>query len=152
MFCGVEPKAGVYFNKVTPNRKGKEFSKFLQDIDKYYEGAEKIVLVMDNLSTHFKKPLVDSLGTTEAERLWSRFEIHYTPTHASWLNQAEIAIGMYSRQCLGDGRVGNQDQLRRQTKAWNKRINKKSTKIQWRFSRSKARKSFDYTPDREKLS
>ncbi len=30
----------------------------------------------------------------------------HSPKHGSWLNQAEIAIGMYSRQCLGDGRIG----------------------------------------------
>jgi hypothetical protein len=27
--------------------------------------------------------------------------VHYTPKHGSWLNQAEIAISLFSRQCLG---------------------------------------------------
>ena len=100
---------------------------------------------MDNLSTHTEKSLIDRFGKADGTGLWARFEIHRTPVHASWLNQAEIAIGMYSRQCLGDGRMANIKNLEAQTKAWNTRINKKAKKIQWRFTRSKARKSFEYT-------
>ncbi len=99
---------------------------------------------MDNLSTHKKKSLTDYYGIEEGEKIWNKFEIHYTPKHASWLNQTEIAIGMYSRQCLGDGRVANIENLKLQTKEWNKRTNKNSTKINWRFTKSKARKSFRY--------
>jgi len=40
-------------------------------------------------------------------QLSDRFEIHYTPKHASWLNEAETAIGMHSGQGLQDGRVGD---------------------------------------------
>lgn len=144
VFCGVQPKAGIYFNKVTESRDGLEFASFLCDLAVHYEKAKKIVLVMDNLSTHSKKSVNDLLGNTEGERLWSRFEIHYTPKHASWLNQAEIAIGMYTRQCLGDGRVGSSANLRRITKSWNKKINKKATTINWRFTTSTARKSLAY--------
>jgi hypothetical protein len=36
-----------------------------------------------------------------AAEVWGRFTVHYTPTHGSWLNQAEIEIGIFSRQCLG---------------------------------------------------
>ncbi|MCB9229655.1 MAG: IS630 family transposase [Deltaproteobacteria bacterium] len=145
VFCGVEPKAGVYLNKVTETRDGWEFGSFLSDIYRQYEGAKKIILVMDNLSTHSENSLHEFLGKADGERLWKEFEVHYTPKHASWLNQAEIAIGMYSRQCLGDGRVKNIDNLNRITNSWNARINKKGTKIQWRFTRSKARLSFGYT-------
>lgn len=151
VFCAVEPKNGVYFNKVTECRDGLEFASFLCDLALAYKDAKKIVLVMDNLSTHKEKFCIELLGTTDGTRLWERFEVHHTPKHASWLNQAEIAIGMYSRQCLGDGRVGNINNLRGQTAAWNKRTNKKATKIHWRFNRSKARKSLGYDPDTKKL-
>lgn len=147
IFCGVEPKAGQYFNIVTKKRCGKDFAGFLKKINAHYKSAKKIVLVMDNLSTHTKKALTDFLGKQRGNDLWNRFEVHYTPVHASWLNQAEIAIGMYSRQSLGDGRVGNLSNLKGKTKAWNNRINRKALKIHWRFNRSKARKSFDYKWD-----
>jgi transposase len=144
VFCAVEPKAGVYINKVTECRDGLEFSIFMTELAARYASAETIVLVMDNLSTHTCEILKEHMGEDMARKLTSRFEIHYTPKHASWLNQAEIAIGMYSRQCLGDGRVGDIASLRKKTKAWNKAANRKRQTIQWRFTKTKARKSMGY--------
>ena len=153
VFCAVEPKAGRYLNKVTDTRTGVEFAQFIKCVESQYRDAERIVLVMDNLSTHSEKFLIERYGETEGKALWSRFDVHYTPKHGSWLNQAEIAIGMYSRQCLGDGRLGTKENLIEQTKAWNQRTNRKQVKIHWRFTKSKARKSLDYKLSgyREKL-
>lgn len=144
VFCAIEPKAGKYINTVTEKRCGSDFAKFLKSISEKYYNAEKIVLVMDNLATHKEKHLIEYYGETDGKRLWNKFEVHYTPKHGSWLNQAEIAIGMYSRQCLGDGRIGTTENLKIQTKAWNARVNKKKIKINWRFTKSKARKSLNY--------
>lgn len=145
VFCTVEPRAGRYINKVTESRDGLEFSVFLTELANQYKSADKIVLVMDNLSTHSLDVLKRHMNESLAEQVWNRFEIYYTPKHASWLNQAEIAIGMYSRQCLGDGRVGNLSELRKKTAAWNKAANDKGQTIHWRFTKSKARKSFGYS-------
>ena len=144
VFCAVEPLNGKYFNKVTQTRKKEDFAKFLNDLSNSYRKAEKITLVMDNLNTHKKESLIEYFGEEKANYLWNRFEIHYTPKHASWLNQAEIAIGMYSRQCLGDSRVGSIENLKRITTSWNKSVNEKKTIINWRFNRKKAREKFDY--------
>ena len=64
-----------------------------------YPEAKTIHLVMDNLNIHRRKALADAFGAEMAAQVWDRFTVHYTPTHGSWLNQAEIAIGMFSRQC-----------------------------------------------------
>ena len=144
VFCAVEPKRGLYFNKVTPTRHGYEFAEFLAGIAQFYQTADKIVLVMDNLSIHSEKVIKDALGEERGSQLWSRFEIHHTPKHGSWLNQAEIAIGMYSRQCLGDGRVGSIENLQKITNEWNSKANEKQQTIHWRFTKKKARKSFGY--------
>ena len=146
VFCAVEPKAGKYINTVTEQRCGSDFAKFIKALSEKYHHAEKIVLVLDNLATHKEKHLIDYYGDEVGKQIWDRFEVHYTPKHGSWLNQAEIAIGMYSRQCLGDGRIGTLDNLKLQTIAWNKRANKTKVKINWRFTKSKARKSLGYTP------
>jgi hypothetical protein len=131
---------------VTESRDGLEFSIFITELARCYPSAEKITLVMDNLSTHSRYMLQQHLGEELAEKVWNRFEIHHTPVHASWLNQAEIAIGMYSRQCFGDGRVGDIESLKKRTTAWNKAANKTRQVIQWRFTKSKARKSMGYQP------
>jgi hypothetical protein len=106
VFCGIEPRAGVHFTKVTPTRASPEFADFIQSIANRYPAAQTIHLVMDNLSSHTKKALTDRFGKEEGEALWDRFTVHYTPVHGSWLNQAELEIGLFSRQCLGKRRFG----------------------------------------------
>ena len=100
-----------------------------------------------------KSVVIEHFGESEGRELWNRFEVHYTPKHGSWLNQAEIAIGIYTRQCLGDGRIGTLENLRKQTKYWNKRANRRKQTFHWRFTKTKARKSMNYSPSdyREKL-
>lgn len=144
VFCGVEPKAGIHFTKVTPNRSSPEFADFLKMIANRYPEAQTIHLVMDNLSSHSRKALVDRFGSEEGGLLWDRFTVHYTPTHGSWLNQAEIEIGLFSRQCLGRRRIGDPDSLRTEARAWNRRTNRKRVKINWKFNRKKARTKFGY--------
>jgi hypothetical protein len=48
---------------------------------------------MDNLNIHRRKALSDVFGPELAAEVWDHFIVHYTPTHGSWLNQAEIEIG-----------------------------------------------------------
>ncbi|HSW70548.1 MAG TPA: IS630 family transposase [Gammaproteobacteria bacterium] len=144
VFCAVEPKKGLYINSVTKNRKAKEFAKFISSVEKKYRGAKKIILVMDNLNIHCEKSLVDFYGTEKGKQIWSRFEVHYTPKHGSWLNQAEIAINMYARQSLGKTRIPDIELLKKKTTSWVKYINRKKVIIQWKFNRSDAREKFDY--------
>jgi transposase len=144
VFCAIAPLEGTYINLVTENRKGKEFAKFVASLARRYVNAEKIVLVMDNLNIHSKKSLTDFYGEDEGTELWNRFEVHYTPKHGSWLNQAEIAINIYARQSLGNTRIPDLDSLRKRTTAWNKIANQKKVKINWTFNREKAREKFGY--------
>lgn len=144
VFAMVEPKAGIYINKVTEHKKGGDFAELLKDISEYYPKAKKIKLVMDNYGTHNMQSLVMRYGQDEAGKLWNRFDVYFTPIHASWLNQAEIAIGMYQRQCLGDCRIPDIETLAKKTLAWNKIINDKNVCINWKFNKDKARKKFNY--------
>ena len=80
-----------------------------------YPQAETIHLVMDNLNIHRRKSLTDFYGVELGTEIWDCFTVHYTPTHGSWLNQAEIEIGMFSRQCLGNRRIPDLAILRRES-------------------------------------
>lgn len=121
-FCAVEPKAGRHFTKITPTRASPEFADFLRGVVSHYPAAKTIHLVLDNLSPHTRKALVDRLGEDRGGRLWGHLAVHYTPRHGSWLNQAEIEIGLYVRQCLGKRRFGNISTLRKHTRAWNRTV------------------------------
>jgi transposase len=143
-FCGVESKAGRHFTKATPDRSSPQFADYLLEIAEHYPGADTIHLVMDNLSSHTRKAVVERFGEKTGNWLWNRFRVHYTPTHGSWLNQAEIEISLFSRQCLGRRRIPSLDHLRREARAWNCRMNRGRVTINWRFTRRKARRKFGY--------
>ena len=144
VFCGVEPKAGRHFIKPTCNRCSAEFADYLVEIVARYPDADTIHLVMDNLSSHNRKALVDRFGEKIGSLLWDRFTVHYTPKHGSWLNQAEIEISLFSRQCLGRRRIPSLRQLQRQARAWSRKMNRNQVKINWKFTRKKARRKFGY--------
>jgi hypothetical protein len=144
IFGVVEPKAGRHFTTATPNRTAAEFARMAVHIVEQYPFAQTIHLVVDNLNIHCRKSLIDSFGEQEGGYLWDRFTVHYTPKHGSWLNQAEIELSMHSTQCLGTRRIPDLEKLKRETQAWNSMANQKQTKINWRFTRRKARKMFRY--------
>ena len=144
VFCAVEPKAGRHFTFPTPDRSAFEFAQVAFRLALQYPEAETIHLVMDNLNIHHRKSLTDLLGEKVGGEVWDRFTVHYTPTHGSWLNQAEIEIGIFSRQCLGARRIPDLKTLRQETRAWNRRINRAHTKINWKFDRKAARRKFAY--------
>ena len=140
VFCAVEPKAGRHFTFPTPDRSGFEFAQVAVTLALAYPAAKTIHLVMDNLNIHRQTSLAEVFGAEMAVEVWDRFTVHYTPKHGSWLNQAEIEIGIFSRQCLGKRRIPNLEGLRRETKAWNRRVNRDRVKIGWKFDRKTARR------------
>jgi hypothetical protein len=144
VFSAVEPKAGRHFTFATPDRSGFEFAQVAAHLAFQYPDAKTIHLVVDNLSSHTRKPLIDLYGEEVGGEIWDRFTVHYTPTHGSWLNQAEIEIGLFSRQCLGTRRIPDLETLRRETRAWNRRMNRDRIKINWKFDRRSARRKFGY--------
>jgi len=148
VFGVVEPKTGRHFTTATPDRSGAEFAGMVGHVVKQYPFAKTIHLVMDNLNSHSRNSLINDYGEQEGGYLWDRLTVHYTPKHGSWLNQAEIELSMYSRQCLGKRRFPDVGTLRRETTAWNRTAHRKRTKINWRFTRRKARKVFRYTKPR----
>jgi len=152
VFCAVEPKAGRHFTFPTPDRSGFQFAQIIFHLAMQYPEAETIHLVMDNLNIHRRKSLTDLYGEQIGRQIWDRFTVHNTPTHGSWLNQAEIEIGIFSRQCLGTRRIPDLETLNREARAWNRRINRAQTKINWKFDRKAARRKFHYKRKSSKRS
>jgi hypothetical protein len=106
--------------------------------DIHFPDAEKIRVVLDNLSTHTAAAFYSAFPATEARRLLRRIEFHYTPKHASWLNMVEIEIGVLKRQCL-DRRIDNHQRLVAELAAWQKQRNNSAASIKWMFSTENAR-------------
>lgn len=140
LFVAVEPLAGWRQVQVTLQRKTVDFVHFVRQLlQGRYRRAKRVHLVLDNLNTHFAKGFVQVLGAKRAERLLKRVVFHYTPTHASWLNMAEIEIGILDKQCL-KGRIASAEQLMTAVEAWQKRRNQQKKTINWSFTRQDADK------------
>lgn len=139
LFLACEPLAGKRFVTVTQRHTSQDWAHFLQElVDVHYPKAEKIVLVMDNLSTHSPASLYHTFPPAEARRIAEKLEIHHTPLHGSWLNMAEIEFAALARQCLSR-RIGTREELEREVLAWQERRNTVATTINWRFTTTDAR-------------
>ena len=137
MIC--EPLAGEREVEVTDRRTKKDYAECLRKIsDEVYPEAEMVVLVQDNLNTHSPASLYEAFAPAEAKRLADRFEFHYTPKHGSWLDMAEIELGILGRQCLAR-RIDNVEDLRREAKVWQAKRNSAGTKVNWQFTTADAR-------------
>jgi hypothetical protein len=146
IFCAVEPLAGKHITRVTPNRSGAQFAKTLMLIAHRYPSVQTIHLVMDNLNSHTVTSLTRHYGKRRGRDLWARFTVHYTPKHGSWLNQAEIEIGILNRQCMGRRRFESIAALDPQVRQWNRRVNQRQLRFRWGFTTKKARAVFKYLP------
>jgi hypothetical protein len=125
--------------KVTERRTAEDFAACMRDLtDVYYASAERIRVVLDNLSTHSPAALYHTFPADEARRVSRRLEFHYVPKHASWLNMVEIEISVLARQCL-ERRIDSHAQLVAETATWEKRRNAERARINWMFTTDKAR-------------
>lgn len=139
LFVMVERLTGYRHVEVTARRTAQDYARQLQWLaDVRYPNATKIRLVQDNLNTHRLANLYLVFPPDEARRLAERFELHFTPTHGSWLNMAEIEIGIVERACLGK-RVASMDELTRRVAALEAERNTAHATINWRFTTIDAR-------------
>src|ERR1035441_8735111 len=128
VFCAVEPKAGHHYTRPTPDRCAAEFAQIMAELALNYPTAQTI-----HLMGRLREP---TFGTD------SRFTTR--PSNGSWLNQAEIEISLFSRQCLGTRRLPSLACLRTEARAWNVTVNEARTKINWQFSRKDAQRRLGY--------
>jgi transposase len=125
--------------KVTDNRAAVDFATCMRELtDVHFPKAERIRVVLDNLSTHSAGALYQAFPACEARRVLRRLEFHFVPKHASWLNMVEIEIGVLRSQCL-DRRIATQQQLKSEIAAWERQRNAAKARIKWMFTTEKAR-------------
>jgi hypothetical protein len=140
LFMVTEPLVGQRHVKVTERRTAVDFAELIREmVDDWYADAKKIVLVMDNLNTHRPASLYEAFPPAEARRLIEKLEIHYTPKHGSWLNIAEIELGILSRQCLAR-RIDNSKVLKQEVATWERHRNRTCGTVDWQFTTKDARK------------
>jgi len=124
LFAALEVATGAIKIKHTKRRRRREFLDFMNQIVADYPG-QAIHVVLDNLKTH--KPKRD---------LWlarhRNVRFHFTPTHASWLNQVEIWFSILSRGALQGASFTSVAALRQAIDAFIAAYNRHATPFQWR--------------------
>ena len=152
VFIAFEPLTGKRIVQVRKRRTKKDYAHFMKYVaDTHYAEAEVIVVVQDNLNTHNPSSFYTAFTPEEAFALAGRFEMHYTPTKASWLNMVEIELSILSKQCL-DRRIADIETLRREVLAWVELRNAKQATVHWQFTQTKARDKFKkFYPNPSKL-
>lgn len=125
--------------RVTTRRTAVDFATWMRDlIDGPYARADRIQVVLDNLSTHTAAAFYEAFPPSEARRLLRKVEFHYVPKHASWLNMVEIEIGVLARQCLAR-RIPDLDTLTTEVAAWVAARNRAAVAVKWMFGIERAR-------------
>jgi hypothetical protein len=139
VFMIFEPLAGHRETIVTQTRTAIDFANALKyTADTMYPDREKIILITDNLNTHTPASLYKAFEPEESRRLAQCFEWHYTPIHGSWLDMAEIEIGIMSRQALKKP-LPDFESFKSQVTAWTANRNAEVSKVNWQFTTPDAR-------------
>jgi len=142
LFIAVEPKGNKRSVRVTRHRGGKDYASFVKYLLTHvYKRIHKLVLVEDNLNTHNKKTLIEHLGEKLGGKLARKIEWHFTPKHASWLDQAEIEIHSLETQCL-NRRIPDFHTMQSEVAACVSKRNKDHCGINWQFTQEKAKRKF----------
>jgi len=141
IFVGIEPKGKKRVLKVSTRKTKRDYANYILELlTIHYPKAEKVHIVSDNLNTHPLKCLKEILG--ENNSIFKRLVLHFTPFHASWLNQAELEIGALQSQCLNGRRFPDEETLREEVQAWVKERNRQKIGINWTFTRKQAEVKF----------
>lgn len=139
LFCACAPHLGWRHISVSMQRTGIEWAEALRAlVDEHFPAAERIVLVLDNLSTHRPAALYRAFPPAEAKRILDKLELHYTPVHGSWLNLAEVELSALSRQCLRR-RIPDRATLEREVAAWASARNADAVRLHWHLTSAEAR-------------
>jgi hypothetical protein len=124
---------------VTPQRTKQDFAQCMAELaGVHFRKAEKIRVVLDNLSTHTPAALSEVFPPANARWILRKLEFHLTPVHGTWLNMAEIELAVLARQCL-NRRVPDVLTMIREVAAWEARRNRHQAMIDWRFTTQDAR-------------
>lgn len=138
IFAAFEPLAGQRLIRVRDSHKTEDFVQFMGEVAAKYPSAQRITVVMDNLSTHKKSGFYKCLPPGPAKELADRFEFVFTPKHGSWLNMAEIELRILKKQCLAK-RMPDKQTMEEHIKAWVDDKNNAAKKTEWQFTIEDAR-------------
>jgi len=109
LLCAFEVHRGQVLGQCGPTRTAADLVAFMEQVAAHYPTGP-VHVIWDNLNIHFDG--ADHRWRAFNARHQDRFVFHYTPKHASWVNQIELFFSLVQRQCLRHGSFRSTDDLR----------------------------------------
>ena len=139
IFIEVGPLAGRLHVELSLRRTRRGWARWIRGkLTDRCPRAAQVVLVLDNLNSHTMASLYEAYPPTRPLTFAERLEIHYPPKHGSWLNIAEIELGVLCVQCL-NRRIPDHDAMREEIDAWLHDRNTRQSKVDWQFTTAATR-------------
>ncbi len=135
----VEPLGQKREVLVQEDHKGDTWAKNMAYIaETMYPNAQKVTVVLDNLSSHKPYNLYNVFEPEKARQILDKMEFVFTPKHGSWLNIAECELSVLSRQALQQ-RFNDKQVLTTTVNSWFNKRNKLQKGVNWQFKTKDAR-------------
>lgn len=127
LFAALDVHDGAVSGWVTDSTRSENFVTFLGDLVRQTPKGLDLHCIADNLSAHKTGQVADFLVENP------HVHIHYTPTHASWLNQVELFFSILERRLLRRGEFASVDDLARRVIAFINDYNKRAAPFRWTY-------------------
>ncbi|WP_127580746.1 transposase [Paenibacillus koleovorans] len=123
LLASFDVKTGEVVASCGDHRKADDLLAFMDQVAVRYRHCRKIIIVWDNLNIHYDG--TDERWTAFNEKHGNKFAFHYTPLHASWVNQIEIFFSILYKRCLRHNSFISKTDLRQKVMAFIRRWNDK---------------------------
>jgi transposase len=127
--AALDVHSGRVLGRCTDRRTQDELLAFMEDVARTYSKGT-VHVIWDNLNTHRAQAVWDDFNA----RHGGRFVFHFTPLHASWVNQIELLFGIYSRRVLRNASHTSTAHLRQRTDAFIAQRNISPKSFKWTFA------------------
>lgn len=130
LFAAFNILNGKVIGSCLPRHRGKEFVKFLDQVEKEVPPDLEVHIILDNYGTH-KSAVVKRWLQPKQRR---RFHFHFTPTSSSWLNQIERLFGLITQRMIRRGTFRSVEELERAIYHWLANWNNEPKPFVWKAS------------------
>jgi transposase len=128
LFAGFEVQTGQVFGRLREARTAWDTRRFMEELASWRPGRE-IHIVWDNLNTH-AEPQWQDFNRAHG----GRFHFHYTPIHASWVNQVECFFSIFTRRVLEHASFSSPEDFVWKARTFLARWNQDEAKpFRWKF-------------------
>ena len=129
LIAAMDVHSGRVIGSCTDRRTQADLVAFMEQVAQAYPKG-RVHIVWDNLNTHRAQAVWDDFNARHDQR----FVFHFTPLHASWVNQIELLFGIYSRRVLRHASHSSIEQLRERTEAFMAKRNQAPQPFKWTFA------------------